>query len=34
MVTLAAALYATFVAGAFARAFPGAAVLEQTRVPL
>lgn len=34
MVTLAAALYAALVVGAFARAVPAAAVLQQTRVPL
>lgn len=33
MVTLAAALYATLVAGAFACAVPAAAVLQQTWVP-
>lgn len=33
VVTFAAALYATLVAGASARAVPAAAVLEQTRVP-
>lgn len=34
MVALAAALNATFVGGAFARAVPAAAVLQQTWVPL
>lgn len=33
VVTFAAALYATLVAGGFARAVPAAAVLQQTRVP-
>ena len=34
MVALAAALYATFVGGAFARGVPAAAVFQQTWVPL